>query len=409
MTPTAKIWHNGRLINWDDARIHVLSHVVNYGSSVFEGIRCYETASGPAIFRLREHMRRMLDSAKIYRIEDGRFTIEDLAEAALELVRVNGLRSCYIRPIVLRGYGQIGVDGTKAPIEFYMACWEWGKYLGEEALAQGVDVCISSWSRMAPNTLPALAKSAGNYLNSQLIRMEANVPGKCNRQAIVEMKLDHRETNAMRRLANCVLALVLATLLITTGARTQSEQRPGAAAAVDRTVLPPPDPPFRGKIEVAFKDSKAEFPEPLRAPKGAPNVLLIMGDDIGYGHMSAFGGPANTPTFDRLAKQGLTLHQLPHHGRLLGVACRLAHRAQRPFRRHGRRPGGRGRVPGIQRHHPAQRRNRVRDPAAERLRHRLDRQDPPHAAARNHAPRDRSTAGRAAWAPNTSTASSAPA
>jgi branched-chain amino acid aminotransferase len=177
MTPTAKIWHNGRLINWEDARIHVLSHVVSYGSSVFEGIRCYETSSGPAIFRLREHMRRMLDSAKIYRIEDDRFTSDDLADAAVELVRVNALRSCYIRPIVLRGYGQIGVDGTKAPIEFYMACWEWGKYLGEECLANGVDVCISSWSRMAPNTLPALAKSAGNYLNSQLIRMEANVDG----------------------------------------------------------------------------------------------------------------------------------------------------------------------------------------------------------------------------------------
>lgn len=177
MTPTEKIWHNGRFINWEDARIHVLSHVVSYGSSVFEGIRCYETVSGPAIFRLHEHVRRMLDSAKIYRMDEIGFSAAQLAEAMIELVRVNRLKSCYIRPIILRGYGQIGVDPRKAPIEVFIACWEWGKYLGEEALAQGVDVCFSSWSRLAPNTLPSLAKAGGNYLNSQLIRMEANVNG----------------------------------------------------------------------------------------------------------------------------------------------------------------------------------------------------------------------------------------
>lgn len=177
MTPTEKIWHNGRLISWDDANIHVLSHVVSYGSSVFEGLRCYETASGPAIFRLHEHVRRMVDSAKIYRIIDIGFTASQLAEAIVEVVRVNRLKSCYVRPIILRGYGQIGVDPRETPIHVYIACWEWGKYLGEEALANGVDVCISSWSRMAPNTLPALSKAGGNYLNSQLIRMEANVNG----------------------------------------------------------------------------------------------------------------------------------------------------------------------------------------------------------------------------------------
>ena len=177
MTPTDKIWHNGKFIPWDDAKIHVLSHVVSYGSSIFEGLRCYETAAGPAIFRLRDHVRRMFDSAKIYRIENFGFTREQLADAMVELVRVNGLRNCYIRPIVLRGYGQIGVDGRKAPVEVYLACWEWGQYLGEEALANGVDVCIASWSRIAPNTLPALSKAGGNYLNSQLIRMEANVNG----------------------------------------------------------------------------------------------------------------------------------------------------------------------------------------------------------------------------------------
>src|SRR5690242_21457979 len=177
LKPTEKIWHNGRFINWDDAKIHVLSHVVSYGSSVFEGIRCYSTPSGPAIFRLREHIRRMMDSAKIYRMDNLGFTPEQLADAMLELVRVNKMDACYLRPIVLRGYGDIGVYGQKNPVDVFVACWEWGKYLGEEALAQGVDVCVSSWSRMAPNTLPALAKAGANYMNSQLMKMEAIANG----------------------------------------------------------------------------------------------------------------------------------------------------------------------------------------------------------------------------------------
>jgi branched-chain amino acid aminotransferase len=176
LVPTDKIWHNGQFIAWADARIHVLSHVVSYGSSVFEGIRCYATKSGPAVFRLREHVRRMIDSAKIYRIEVP-FKADQLCEALLELVRVNKLSACYLRPIVLRGYGLMGVHGGNNPIEVYLACWEWGRYLGEEAIAQGVDVCVSSWNRMAPNTLPALSKAGANYMNSQLIKMEAVING----------------------------------------------------------------------------------------------------------------------------------------------------------------------------------------------------------------------------------------
>ncbi len=176
MTPTDKIWHNGRFIAWDEAKIHVLSHVVSYGSSVFEGLRCYETQNGPAIFRLREHTRRLLDSARIYRFPVD-YTIDQLMDAQVELVRVNGLRSCYVRPIILRGYGGVGVMPVNNPTEIYLACWAWGKYLGEEALAEGVDVCISSWNRIAPNTLPALAKAGANYMNSQLIRMEAHHNG----------------------------------------------------------------------------------------------------------------------------------------------------------------------------------------------------------------------------------------
>jgi len=176
LVPTEKIWHNGRFIPWNEAQIHVLSHVVSYGSSVFEGIRCYETKSGPAIFRLREHVRRMIDSAKIYRTEIP-YTAEQLCDALCELVRVNRMSACYLRPIMLRGYGEMGVFPGHNPVEVFLACWEWGRYLGEDAIAQGVDVCVSSWNRLAPNTLPALSKAGANYMNSQLIKMEALANG----------------------------------------------------------------------------------------------------------------------------------------------------------------------------------------------------------------------------------------
>ncbi len=173
---TGKIWHNGTMIPWDDAKIHVLSHVVSYGSSVFEGVRVYETEQGPAIFRVAEHARRLRDSAKIYRM-DVSFSIDELSKGMADVARESGLSSCYIRPIIIRGYGDVGVLARDNPIDTYIACWEWGKYLGEEALSQGVDVCISSWTRIAPNTLPALAKAGANYMNSQLIRMEADING----------------------------------------------------------------------------------------------------------------------------------------------------------------------------------------------------------------------------------------
>jgi len=176
LQPTEKIWHNGRLIAWNNAQIHVLSHVVSYGSSVFEGVRCYETQQGPAVFRPREHVRRLVDSAKIYRMEIP-YTLDELTTAMLEVVRENNMRACYIRPLVIRGYGDVGVNPTNNPIETYIACFPWGRYLGESALRDGVDVCVSSWTRIAPNTLPALAKAGANYMNSQLIRMEAAANG----------------------------------------------------------------------------------------------------------------------------------------------------------------------------------------------------------------------------------------
>ncbi len=172
---TEKIWHNGKFIPWDQATLHVMSHVVNYGSSVFEGIRCYALPSGPAIFRAQEHIQRLLDSARIYRI-DVDFTREDIISGMLELVKSNGVWPCYIRPIILRGYGEAGVNPFNSPTEVYVCNYPWGKYLGTDA-SEGVDVCISSWTRIAPNTLPAMAKAGANYMNSQLIKMEAIING----------------------------------------------------------------------------------------------------------------------------------------------------------------------------------------------------------------------------------------
>lgn len=172
---TEKIWHNGKLIPWDSAQIHVMSHVVNYGSSVFEGIRCYAPPAGPAIFRAQEHTQRLLDSAKIYRI-DVDYTREELISAMVELVKINGIWPCYMRPIILRGYGEAGVNPFNSPTEVFICNYPWGKYLGSDA-EQGVDACVSSWTRIAPNTLPAMAKSGANYMNSQLIKMEAIING----------------------------------------------------------------------------------------------------------------------------------------------------------------------------------------------------------------------------------------
>lgn len=171
-----KVWHNGKFIPWEEATIHVASHVVSYASSVFEGIRCYDTPQGPAIFRLKDHMQRLINSARIYRMELG-FTVDQLQQAQIDLVRVNGIKACYLRPVVLRGYGETGVNPLKNPVEIYLMAWGWGKYLGHDALQEGVDVCVSSWQRMAPNTLPSMAKAASNYMNSQLIKMEALTNG----------------------------------------------------------------------------------------------------------------------------------------------------------------------------------------------------------------------------------------
>ena len=171
-----KVWHNGKFISWDDAVIHVASHAVSYASCLFEGIRCYATPQGPAIFRLKDHVDRLIDSSKIYRLTLP-YSSEEIQEALVELVQVNRMEHCYLRPIVLRGFGGVGVSPLENPVEVYLLCWEWGKYLGDAALKEGVDVCVSSWNRMAPNTLPAMAKAAANYMNSQLIKMEAELHG----------------------------------------------------------------------------------------------------------------------------------------------------------------------------------------------------------------------------------------
>lgn len=175
-TGTGKIWMNGSLVDWADAKIHIASHVVHYGSGVFEGARCYDTKRGPACFRLDAHMRRLLDSAKIYRMEYS-LSQEQLENAVLDTIRANQYRACYIRPLIYRGYDTLGVNPLPCPVEATIMLWEWGAYLGEESITNGVDVCVSSWSRSAPNTFPALAKSTANYANAGLIKMEAVVNG----------------------------------------------------------------------------------------------------------------------------------------------------------------------------------------------------------------------------------------
>lgn len=167
-----KIWMNGKFINWDDAHIHVLSHVIHYGSSWFEGIRCYNTAKGSAIFRLDRHLRRLFDSTKIYRTPIP-YSEQQVEKAILDTIRINKMQACYIRPIVYRGYGDVGVNPLTCPVDVTIAVWEWGSYLGAEALQNGIDVCISTWARPAPNTLPQMAKAGGNYILSQLMKMEA--------------------------------------------------------------------------------------------------------------------------------------------------------------------------------------------------------------------------------------------
>ncbi len=170
---TKNIWHNGDLIPWENAKIHVMSHVVHYGSSIFEGVRCYKQGDGAGIFRLPEHMARLHDSAKIYRMPLA-YTVDQLSEAVVDVVESNGVAPCYIRPFAFRGYGEAGVNPLTSPVEVFIANYPWGKYVPG---TEGADVCVSSWNRLAPNTMPTLAKAGANYMNSQLIRMEAEING----------------------------------------------------------------------------------------------------------------------------------------------------------------------------------------------------------------------------------------
>jgi len=173
---TGSIWMNGKLVDWSDAKVHIASHVIHYGSGVFEGARCYETRTGPACFRLDAHVRRLLDSAKIYRMESP-FDQQQISDAVVELIKHNGFKACYIRPLIYRGYDSLGVNPFPCPVDVAIMLWEWGAYFTKDAIEEGLDVKISTWARSAPNTMPSMAKSVANYANSQLIKMEAILEG----------------------------------------------------------------------------------------------------------------------------------------------------------------------------------------------------------------------------------------
>ena len=172
ITPTEKIWMDGRLVDWDAAQVHVLTHTLHYGCGVFEGIRAYETSEGPAVFRLQDHIDRLFASAKIFMI-DIPYTVQEIVEATRETVRVNGLPSCYIRPIVYLGYGEMGLNPLPCPVQVSIAVWPWGAYLGDEGVASGVRMKVSSWQRHSPNAMPPAAKGTGMYINSQMAKVEA--------------------------------------------------------------------------------------------------------------------------------------------------------------------------------------------------------------------------------------------
>jgi branched-chain amino acid aminotransferase len=173
---TGTIWMNGKLVEWADAKIHIASHVIHYGSAVFEGARCYDTPRGSACFRLDAHINRLFDSAKIYRMDVG-LSYDEVRAAIIETIRANAFKACYIRPIVYRGYHTLGVNPMPCPVDTAIVLWDWGAYLGQDALTNGVDVRVSSWTRSAPNTFPTLAKTSANYANSSLIKMEAMAEG----------------------------------------------------------------------------------------------------------------------------------------------------------------------------------------------------------------------------------------
>ncbi|MEA2497668.1 MAG: branched-chain amino acid aminotransferase [Actinomycetota bacterium] len=176
VTPVEKVWMNGKFVDWENATVHVLSHALHYGTGVFEGIRCYETPRGPAVFRLRDHLSRMERSGKIFMM-DVPYSVDELTEATLELIRINKLDSCYVRPIAFRGYGEVGVNPENSPVDVTIAVWSWGAYLGEEALKKGVRMTISSWRRHDPNIIPPAAKVTGAYINSVAAKQEAVAKG----------------------------------------------------------------------------------------------------------------------------------------------------------------------------------------------------------------------------------------
>ena len=185
---TGKIWMNGSMVDWKDATIHVASHALHYGTGVFEGLRAYDSRTGTNVFRLEPHLRRMMDSCRVYRMEP-KWSQQELEQAVIDTVRINGFKSCYIRPLIWRGYDSLTLNPMPCPVEAAVVVWEWSQMMGADALDKGINVGVSSWTRLAPNTLPALAKGTANYANSALIKMQAALDGYDDAVALDESGL----------------------------------------------------------------------------------------------------------------------------------------------------------------------------------------------------------------------------
>jgi branched-chain amino acid aminotransferase len=331
-------------VAWQDATIHVATHALHYGTGIFEGIRAYETADGSAVYRLDEHMRRLYDSCRVYRMEP-RWSIGELLAAVLETVRVNGFRSCYIRPLVYRGLDHLGLDPRPCPVDVSIIVWEWNAMFGAEGLEQGIDVGVSSWTRLAPNTLPAMAKATGNYANSGLIKMQAMLDGYGDAIALDERGLVSEGSGQNLFL---VRDRVIYTPTITSSILQGITRDSVIVLARDlgyvvREVALPPGVPLHGGRGVLLRHSRGGHAHPLdrshrrgvggpgARDRGPPEAVFRFHYGRRPRHPSlAHAGPGPGRPLIRPGSPGRTVHSCPLAAGLLAPSRQLLHDGLQP-------------------------------------------------------------------------------